>query len=347
MSKKNWIKRISFTILFFISIALSFNYIINPYGVFEIKNIDGINAVKNYSISSEMSKFHYALRQDPKTIMLGSSRVEHINPKYLEKYVQNKVYNLGVKGSGITSQYYLLKYFVEEKQVKTVILGLDFYAFSPINVNTGKIPLRYMGNYTDDYLDSLLSIRTFRKSINTLKDNLKEKDFKVNQNTGWESYSEDYKVLDNEGNIWLKNRINSAFPNFGNDKHFFGSSEFKKKESIKKGLEVLDKIILLCKKNNVDLKIFTSPVYHKIYDVIEREGYLNTYNYWKKELSKYNMIYDFNYKNTITKDYRNYIDGSHYKSELGKLIFAKLYNDEINDLPKDFGKILLKINEKE
>ena len=342
MRKKTWIKRIIYITFVLIVMILSFNYIINPYGVFSVKNINGLNSVKNYSISSEMSKFHYASRENPEVIMLGTSRVEHMNPKYLYKYVNKKIYNLGVKGSGITTQYNLLKYFVLEKKVKKVILGLDFYSFSPINVNVNN-NLRYSNDFKDDYLDSLLSIRTFRKSINTLKDNIKNKVSKENQKNGWESYSEAYKILAIKGNTWLEKRINNSFPNFGDDKHFFRSRIFKEKDSINKALKILDKMILLCKENNVELKIFTTPIYYKIYDVIKTKGYLNTYIHWKNELSKYNVIYDFNYSNSITKDYRNYIDSSHYKSNVGKLIFARLYNDNINNLPNDFGKLLITI----
>lgn len=340
MTKQSWLKKIIFTTFLILIVIVLFNFIINPYGVFNIKNIEGISSTKNNSTSSEMSKFHYALRENPSTIMLGSSRVEHMNPKYLEKYTKDKVYNLGIKGSGITTQYNILKYFIENKNIKTVILGLDFYAFSPINVNTSVTAKRYKGDFINDYLDSLFSFRTFRKSINTLKDNLKNKEFRVDQTNGWDNYNMDYNSLSKNGDKWLENRVNSGFPNFGQDKHFFGLEAFKKKESINSGLEVLNKMINLCKKNNVELRIFTTPVYYKIYDVINQTGYKDTYVYWKKELSKYNLIYDFNYANSITRDYKSYIDSSHYKSKLGKPVFARIYSDNIKDLPKDFGKIL-------
>jgi hypothetical protein len=89
----------------------------------------------------------------------------------------------------------------------------------------------------------------------------------------------------------------------------------------------------------VELKVFTTPLYYRVYDVIKDNGYTDTYNYWKTSLSKYNMIYDFNYKNKITQNYKNYVDASHFRSNLGELIFAKMYEDKEKAV-EDFGQLL-------
>lgn len=341
MKSKRWIQFILTVSIIGVVCTIIFNYLINPYHVFSHDYLKKYNQVKDNLVDDEMSKFHAAKDANPDVILVGSSRVEHINPKYLEAYTKGKVYNLGVKGSGLSTHYKLIKYFITKQKVKTVILGLDFYAFSPANIGNYKDikNTRYDNSFLDDYLKALLSFRTFRKSILTLKDNLKYKDPRILWENGWDTYAHEYPNIKNNSDDWHLKKVDSAFPNFGIDKHFFGNEAFKKPHSIDKGLEILSEIIKLCELHQVGLKIFTTPVYHRVYDVINERGYSNTYNYWKQSLKKYNRIYDFNYKNSITKNHKNYVEASHFKSFIGEYIFAKIYQDKEKTV-EDFGYLL-------
>jgi len=341
MPNKRWIQFI-FTVAFIGIVAIIlFNYLMNPYHVFSHNYLKEYNHVKDNLVDDEMSKFYAAKDANPDVILVGSSRVEHINPKYLEAYTQGKVYNLGVKGSGLSTQYKLIKYFITKQKVKTVILGLDFYAFSPANIGSYKDTgnTRYDNYFLDDYFKSVLSFRTFRKSLLTLKDNLKHKEGRIVWENGWDTYSHEYPMIQTQSDEWHLNKIDSTFPNFGINQKFFGNESFKNPHSIDKGLEILSEIVALCQQNNVELKLFTTPLYYKVYDVITGNGYANTYNYWKQSLSKYNMIYDFNYKNSVTQNYKNYVDSSHFKANLGEYIFAKMYGNTDKTI-EDFGKLL-------
>ena len=342
MNTKKWIKSVLLITTISITSIISFNYIINPYGVFSNNTYQGINKVKDNIINDEVTKFYNAKKESPDVLLIGTSRVEHINPKHLKKYKNGKIFNLAIKGSGISTQYNLIRYFATHSDVKTIILGLDFFAFNPASTQNYKDinKTRYNNYFINDYKDALLSVRTFRKSIKTLSDNIKNKPAKLEYTIGWDSYRQDYIDLKNYGNVWLKERVNKSFPNFGIDKLFFDNEKFKNKYSIDEGLNILDSIVNICKIKNIDLKIFTTPIYHKVHEVIKQRGYQDTYNYWKQHLYEYDIVYDFSYKNSITNDYKNYIDSSHYQSKLGKLIFARLYDDNISELPNDFGIIL-------
>lgn len=339
MNNYKWSKRVILSSLFGISFVILFNYIINPYHVFLHEYYSNFLKVKDNLVDDEMSKFYAAKKANPDVIMVGTSRVEHLNPKYLQPYVKGKIFNVAVKGSGLSTQYKLIKYFVTKGNVKSVVLGLDFYAFSPANVGDYKSisNSRFDDAFFSDYKTGLLSFRTLRKSISTLKDNLKKKHERIQWDTGWDSYSYEYLEFKQNNDQWHFKKIESGFPNFGINSKFFGNESFKKPSSIDKGLKILDEIITLCKKNNVELKLFTTPLYYRVYDVINERGYQKTYNYWKQELSQYGLVYDFNYKNEITKSYKNYVDSSHFKSEVGEYIFKRIYSTH----SENFG-ILLK-----
>lgn len=341
MKANTWIRTLFFITFFGISFIILFNYLINPYNVFSHTVSTKYITVKDNLIDDEMSKFYAAYKKQPDTILVGSSRVEHINPEDLEKYTTGNSYNLGVKGSGLSTQYNLIKYFITKQKVKTVILGLDFFAFSPANIgkNNNIANTRYDNYYFQDYMSALLSFRTFRKSILTLKDNLSHKEARILWENGWDTYFHEYAIIDKISKDEYFHKIESAFPNFGLNDKFFANKEFKHPYSIHQGLDLLAEIVSLCKLNNVELKIFTTPIYHRVYDVIVSNGYLNTYNYWKQELSKYEMIYDFNYKNIITKNYENYVDASHFKADVGKLIFERMYQQKDVEF-SEFGIIL-------
>jgi len=340
MNSKTWIFYVIGISLLITGAIISFNYFINPYGVFK-HDRDDKKFVKNHTINSEITKFYYAIDADPEVLMIGTSRVEHINPKYLEKYTSGKVYNLAVKGSSIYRQYNLMNYFIEHFDIKEIYLGLDFFSFSPVYVEKSIKNTRYDNYFINDYLDSLLSVRTFRKSIKTYKDVKNKAKSQLDLFTGWDSEYKKEKLLKSNGLKWLKKNIDSSFPNFGVDKNFFDYNEFKNPKSIDKAFDTLELMMSICEKNNVKLKIFTTPLYYKVYEVINLRGYGDTYKYWKNRLKKYNQIYDFNYKNSVTSDYASYIDASHFRSFVGELIFAKMNNDKIDKLPNDFGRLLL------
>jgi hypothetical protein len=340
MQSKIWTLSVVITpIMIFFSIAL-FNYFVNPYGVFDHDKYDE-KFVKNHSINSEMTKFYYAKVLDPQVLMIGTSRVEHINPEYLKKYTTGTIYNLAVKGSNIYIQHNLIKYFIGHHNIKVIYLGLDFFSFSPYYTDTKIENTRYVDYYLNDYLDSLLSFRTFRKSIKTYKDVLKDKQANINLFNGWESYSKKYFSINKHKPEWLKQKIESSFPNYKVNERFFNYEEFKKPESIDKAFDKLESIMSICKKNNVSLKIFTTPIYHKVYDIISDRGYGDTYKYWKSRLKRYSSIYDFSYKNSITYDFSNYVEATHFRSSIGELIFARMNKDYIDKLPDDFGRLMI------
>jgi hypothetical protein len=275
-------------------------------------------------------------------LLIGTSRTAHINPKYLQKYFPNdKIYNLAIPGSSISTQKSNIEYFIKHKKIKAIIYGLDFFSFNPFYYKEKtKEDARYDDNYINDYLDSLLSIRTLRKSIKTLKDNIKNKEEKIDYSNGWETYYDKYIKIEKEGNEYIKDNIKRQLSIFSLEPQNFNYEPFKEPNSINNALNDFKDIVDLCKKNNVELHMFISPIYSEIVDLIYTREYNRSYHYWKKELAKYQNIYDFSGYNSITTDVSNYIDGSHYQIKLAPLMFAKMFYDKSVDVPDDFGTIL-------
>jgi len=346
MNYKRWNKITLTSIGIILVLIISFNYLIDPYFVFNSAQIDGFNKIKNNTISEQMTKFYTAKRSNAKVLILGTSRTEHINPNDLHKYIKGKIYNLAIPGSGIDVQKDNIEYFIKHSKLETIILGLDFFSFNPSNKSSYKTikNTRYNDKYTNDYLDSILSISTLKKSIKTFKDNLKYEHNKVNYLNGWRNNFDYYKQLKINGIDYKKQKIEQQLNMISTQNVHFNNSYFKNPESILKSLENLEYIIKLCKINHIKLIMFISPLYYKITDMIYKKAYNKTYDFWKTQLSLYGTIYDFSGYNTISTNINNYTDGSHYKSKVAKLMFAKIFNDKSVDVPNDFGIILNKSN---
>ncbi|QKF82559.1 hypothetical protein [Halarcobacter ebronensis] len=338
MSNKKYIYNSLIISSFIVAFVLGFNFVVDPYGVFNNKPIKGFNDVKNHTISEKMTKFYQAKNSDFDILLIGTSRMEHINPKYIEKYINGKAYNLGLQGSGISTQYTNIKYFIKNKNIHFIVLGLDFFSFSPENIDNYKKleKTRYTDYYLKDYMDSLFSIQTLRRSFKTILESSEGMIQQVNSR-GWDTEYYNMKKYTEKGEPWLEKRVNNPIKlSVAN----YNSERFRNPKFLKEGLEILDKIVKLCKENNIKLYMFTSPLYKNVYDVIEENGCKDSYDYWKKSLRKYKNIYDFSYKNSITLNYRNYVDPSHYQSHVGDLILKRIFRPESSDLPEDFGVLL-------
>jgi hypothetical protein len=345
MSYKKWTK---YTILLIIILTIGiilFNYIINPYYVFNTNSIKRINNIKDRTISDAMTKFYCAKKANPNLLLIGTSRTEHINPKYIQQYYKGKIYNLAIKGSGIAVHKKNIDYFIKHNKIDTIIYGLDFFSYNPYNnrYNENLTNTRYNDVYIKDYKDSLLSFTTFIKSIGTLKDSLKNIKVWMQYNNGYDSYSNKFEVK-KHGNKIIKKAIKKEVMKESSKKQHFKYDYFKTPKSINQGLKTLDYIINTCHKHHIKLYLFISPIYKDITNIIYTKGYDKTYEYWKKNLAKYGNIYDFSGYNSITKDYTNYLDGSHYQKKIGNMIIDKLFNNDNKKIPKDFGIILNKQN---
>lgn len=340
MSLKYWTQLLIVLTSCFILLIVLFNLIVDPYGVFNIVNIEKFNKTKNYISGDGRTKFYSAKRSNPEILLMGTSRTENINPQYLNKYLDGRVYNLATKGSGVTLHKKNIEYFIKNYNIKSIVYGMDLFSFNPAtNLFGGSLEkTRYNDYYITDYINVLLGTKQFSRSIKTIKSNIKDDSQLIDLDIGWATNVDNLKKIKSQGieSITTKVINNDLFV----QKHFFNNEEFKNIHSIDKSLKILDDIVELCKKNNVKLYLFTSPVYSKINTLIEKRGYGDTYNYWKKALSKYEEVYDFNGYNTITNDINNFYDGHHYVDEISKLILARIFNDTEVVVPKDFGSII-------
>lgn len=324
-------------IYIFTSIILSFlifsagigiKYIIDPVG---LNNKFDFGLYKDVALSYRTQKFVELSNYKPETLLIGGSRVHYLNTQDLEKYTNDKVYNLGFSFSTLEEQYYFLKYSLEHFPVKNVIIGLNLYTFSE----------RLEENNSDFDEELLENGFTIFKQIKHYVEVPLFKYLKyVYNNKNTEPAYKNGAITAYHQNIVITN----------NEKEQMWETTLKGyKEKYEDYLEwgedsthYYKKMVELCQEHDVSLKVFTTAVHSSMLKLIEDTDKMDTFNTWKKEIASIYPYWDFMYENSITKNADLYIDPSHLKQELGPLYFARLFNDKSVDVPKDFGKYIEK-----
>lgn len=313
---------ILFTFIIF-SIGFFIRYIIDPVG---INNKFDIGLRKDVALAYRTQKFVELNKIQPNTIILGGSRVHYLNTKDIEKYTQDKVYNLGLQFGTLEEQYYFLKHSLENFSINNVLIGLNFYTFDE--------------NLKENGSDFNKAI--FEKGFNTfyqIKHYLEIPLFKYLK----------YVIPNNDRNLFYENGAITLYHQEqvikNNDKSYMWESNLEHYRKTyqnynvigNSNLEYYKKIVELCKEYNINLKVFTTAVHSSQLKLIEETNTLDLFDIWKNEIASIFPFWDFMTENSVTSNEDNYIDSSHIKQEFGYLYFAKIFEDFDIEIPEDFG----------
>ena len=129
----------SFNYLFLGTIVLSIsgislaNFLIDPYDIFRHNKLWESNLTKpEKSNQDRLYKTIDIINIKPDIILLGSSRLKQsLNPEHVAFSNEETVYNLGIDGSNTRELLsYLEHSYINQKNLKQVILGIDHYMFN-------------------------------------------------------------------------------------------------------------------------------------------------------------------------------------------------------------------------
>lgn len=305
-----------------------FNFIIDPYGYnnkFQIKNF---NANKTQTeAQSRKFKINLAQKQEFNALFLGSSEMTFLgNTQYASELTNLKFFNLAFNEQEIYESLEYLKYIISQKEIKHVILGLHPFKFSkhydnyrqdtPANIIKGK------GN-----IETYLSYQTFFDSLKTIYKNYNDFPL-IHDKNGWKVVNrlKYYNVPQEQYHQWLKNKVEDAPHILANEAKIFKLDMNK--------INYLYEIIDLCKKKQITLKLFFTPMYYKHYLTIYSQ-LENEINHLKQLIAYKAPFYDFSTINYITLDYTNFLDRvSHSRQKVSFPMLDTLINEKYH---KDFG----------
>jgi len=323
-----------------------FNLVVDPYGVMNNQELFGLELLKTYKFNNvRLFKAVDITRIKPKTLLLGSSRSDlGLDPEHPFFKNQQPAYNLALVGPNI---YEVKRYFEHalknQPELKTVVLGIDFFMFNKYKVNEvdfSEKRLETNGLILQDFVNVSFSLNALNASKETIEAS-------VNYDAYYLYHSHGLRYV-------YQNKKNQNQSRLGKFKYMLRRAmereKFYKNYELDLGfLNDLKDIINTCKKRNIDLKIFISPSHASQWESIRTVGSWSAFEDWKREIVQITPVWDFSGYNTITtepitNDMKNYWDSENYRKEVGDLIINRLFNYQDEIVPKDFGVLITESN---
>lgn len=311
-------------------IVILFNLLIDPFGIFNLIELDGVNKDKiSVQKHARLNRAANIAILKPKAIIIGSSRMVSMDPEYLKVLVNDDaVYNSAIQGANFEEIYaYFLHAAYVQPDLKHVLIGIDLFAFNE-NKKSGKDfsfdRLQRLSLPIDDKFKSLLCYAALKDSFATLAHNLLRKQEVENQEI----------IQFGEPNYLKETLITDA--------------NYKNYKISQDRIQKFKHMVKICEDRNIDLKVFISPVKAYYWEFYHR------YNLWpfveelKIELSQLHSLWDFSGYNEVTVETLDIQEGSklYYECSHFTPFTARILMDRMFDRPAlcEVGRLLTKGN---
>lgn len=368
-------------IIIFITTALSgFNYIVDPYMIYQSERVPGFNDKKPAAANrSTLYKPYNVSSIRPKTIIAGNSRPEMgIDPNSTCWPIESApVYNFTFPGQGTYGQVRALFHAVADGQVENILLGVDFADFLHQRSRNKKVfwprqrsefydrflvdeEFNENKNYglrrAKDFTVALFSLDALSDSFSTL---MSQHLNSTNRTYSGFNPARDYQeIIEYEG-AWVlfeqkKNELEKRFSKRGLS--LYDHSKWSVE------LEAVKRLVQLAADKNIPLILFINPYHFTYLEIIRNAGYWHEFENFKKNLKdlldQYGngqvALWDFalysNYtvssipqKKVDSKQFFWFWEPAHYKASLGELILAEIF--DLNCVKDKKGPVGVQLND--
>ncbi len=351
---------------FIVLVAIpGFNWLANPYGIWNSPKILGVNTAQSELAMHERIYKTVGLARHPAdTIILGTSRSDiGLNPNH--PALGKDAINLAISAQPNRETHRLFDALNDRQKINTVVIGLDFF----VSNNLLPEPPDFVAeNFTID--------RSWKLALSdsTLTDSLRQIiKRKVLLSKTWSERglclrSAQY-VKDGEGHHTLMNASENSYlmsyylplPSCSYD---FSSTNGQLPQ-----LEEIRAIFARAHSDHIALKLLISPSHASQWETLAAAGLWGKWEEWKHRLVKMNEeeaqragqstfpLWDFSGYNSISTEVvpvlgdtttimHWYFDSSHYTPAAGDLVFDRIFNYKSPDrtVPDDFGVLLTNQN---
>lgn len=336
-------RRFNVTFLAFVLPGLTtiglFNALVDPYGVVNSPQLSRVNELKPEQYHhARLFKAVGVMHNKPKNLLLGSSRSDlGLDPDH-RALADGTTYNLALVGPNM---YEVRRYFehalANQPEVKTVVLGIDFFMFNENWKNSPDFDENRLGQEKLNIQDAInisFSTDALKSSKRTIKSSLDSDAYYLYRANGLRY------VYGNEPDEPLANKFEKMISGFLEGERSY--TNFKFSPSF---LDDFKQVVETCRQRNIELKIFISPLHASHLEAIKTAGMWSELENWKRQVVEITPVWDFSGYNSITtepinENMKNYWDSSHYRKEVGDLILNRLFQIQEESVPKDFGNFL-------
>lgn len=315
---KNFLLK-SVVIFFVVLLVLAFRFVpsyhYDTFNVFHWKNrrfASFIDSNKNFI------KTKYILNNPKKfnAFIFGSSRVGYIPSDVLPREIgetklnwYNMTYNLGLTCENLMSLETFLKNDVD---VKAVMVGFDEVdMFVPIEHHYKDLMTMQYQMYEEKGLAFYLPF------LATKDDPAIVKEIK---NYDYEAHKQETEDFYNYG--WFGGPFLTENPKLDeyDVSEYWKTYHYTQKDAWKDLADLVD----FCERNDIELILFTNPLYQKLYRHVVAEDYFD----FLRNVAQKCEFYHFTTLNKYTKDARYFMDWSHYRPAMGLIITKYIFGTE-------------------
>lgn len=346
MWKKYSLQILIIVLLIILPIGL-FNWLVDPYDIFESPKIAGFNM--NKPEANTHARLYKAMKLQiikPEIIILGTSRALKGMDSENQNLASNKSWNSAVS-SGLPFEYEMYIDTAIKNGAKHIIIGTDLFAF-----------------YTKDLTKEGIDKETFNKllsvkylfSVDALLSSIKTVGNK-NHSGYLPSGMQDPLMLQSECDRIGGHKRNFIFSEKTYPNINYGQ-EFSKTQV--DHWQAFERILDKAQKRGVKITLFISPSHARQWEVLDITQGWGVFEEFRRKLVLINekvaiknnkapfVLWDFTGYHQLTTEtvpddpktkMRWYWDSSHYKKELGDIVFDRMFDGNFSggqDYP-DFG----------
>jgi hypothetical protein len=309
---------LTITLLLFAFIG-AFNYIIDPYGYNNRYRL-AINAEK--AIQDERIDKFRLFKKYPHadSFIFGSSRGLNLSPSIVTALTGKMTINCAFSSASADEYYLYIKYLIQTREVKQIIIGIDLFAYADGFSSNGTLPELLLSHFSlnsNRSFSSYLNFDLLKKSIKTIKHNAKRPQRMQERYTKYGQVIPIMYQSARKDHLTLKRYIQSHVI----DKPPRWDTRFNtlSKERLNKLLEIKK----LCDAQGIKLYLFMSPLYIKQITMKQNKFFL------QKKLLKYiaeniQPVWDYNGITAINTDPYAYEDEFHYHYISGESILSEI-----------------------
>ena len=281
------------------------------------------------SLSDRITKFYILnLKKNLDHITLGTSSTWVFNPEIIEnKYSFNSSINLSQGGAKLVEHYKFISWIIKNKKnVKEILINLEPYSFNELTYN--RMPIELEKNIIDkvtsffSFLTLKDAIKMFLTNYNFLNEVNQSDQIGVNDKyfySGMRYYPEYYQRK-SEPSL-LSNMVKSLKAS---------KIEYLEEPFESKSFKYLKKILRLCEKNNIKVRLIFDPVSYIFLQSNDYEYLYTELKIVKKIVNELNQeVLYFNNLNNINLNLKIFEDGhSHYNYDAALEIKKEIFLDE-------------------
>ena len=339
----------SFNYLFLGTIVLSIsgislaNFLIDPYDIFRHNKLWESNLTKpEKSNQDRLYKTIDIINIKPDIILLGSSRLKQsLNPDHVAFSNEETVYNFGIDASNTRELLsYLENSYINQKNLKQVILGIDHYMFNEFDKRQDAFLQKRLKNkhiILTDLLNTLFSQDALIASKNTIKEN-------------WNLPKKTQDLVRGDNGFFPHREPNNGKTEwrFSNiiEQYFGYHTQYKLSED---RFNDFKKIVEFCRQNNIELIVFISPSHATQWEALRVTDRWDSFEEWKRKMVAITPVWDFSGYNSVTSEpiqpiMSNYVDNSHYTPNIGDFVLNRILSHNVEQVPEYFGVLITSEN---